>query len=285
MVQSIFCVGNLAKQEFIVNGESQIFLSGSAAYTALAAKTINVNVTLISSIGKDFPQVWLKTLINKGIKLKIKKVKSKPSIFFRSLNNKLIGRNIKVHAKNLPLLLKNTLKIDNPDLIYIAPNNLEIQKKLLNIANLTNSIIGLGIHEYDLKRVRVKDVLNLINHVNFFFLNELEAKLLTKKNSLLNAIKILECYSINKVIVVTIGAKGTILIYNGKVVHVPAFQVEAEIDPIGAGDSFAGAFLAKYLVCRDFIEACKYGCLISSLVVTDFGLNALLKLTQKEVKI
>jgi len=28
--------------------------------------------------------------------------------------------------------------------------------------------------------------------------------------------------------------------------HIPAFQVEKEIDSIGAGDSFAGAFLAKH---------------------------------------
>jgi sugar/nucleoside kinase (ribokinase family) len=285
MVQSIFCVGNLAKQEFMVNNKPQIFLSGSAAYTGLAAKIIGVKVLLISSVGKDFPQDWLKILLKKGIKLKIKKVKDEPSIFFKGLNNKLIGKNIKAHAKNLPFLLQNALRMESPNLIYIAPNNFKIQKELLEIAKLTSSIIALGVHEFDLKKMKEpKNVLNLINYVNFFFLNELEAKLITKTNTLFEAIKILRFYSINKVILVTMGIKGVALIYNNASIHIPAFQVEKEIDPMGAGDSFAGAFLAKYLISQDFIEACKYGCLISGLTVTDFGLNALLKLTQEEAE-
>ena len=288
MVQSIFCVGNLAKQEFIVNNKPKVFLSGSAAYTALAIKIANGEVMLISSIGKDFPQDWLKLLINTGIKLKIKKVKNKPSIFFKSLNNELIGKNIKVHVENLPFLLQSALKMDKPTLLYIAPNNFKIQKKLLEEAKLklTKSSIALGIHEFDLRKMkRPKTVLDLIKYVGFFFLNELEAKIITGCKSFLEAINILRFYSINKIIAVTMGARGVTLIHNNEFIHVPAFQVEKEVDPIGAGDSFAGAFLAKYLTCKDLIEACRYGCLISSLTVTDFGLNALLKLTQNKVEV
>jgi sugar/nucleoside kinase (ribokinase family) len=288
MVQSIFCVGNLAKQEFIVNNEAKVFLSGSAAYTALAIKIANGEVVLISSIGKDFPQDWLKLLINTGIKLKIKKVKNKPSIFFKSLNNELIGKNIKVHIENLPFLLQSALKMDKPTLLYIAPNNFKIQKKLLEEAKLklAKSSIALGIHEFDLRKMKCpKTVLDLIKDVGFFFLNELEAKIITGCKSFLEAINILRFYSINKIIAVTMGARGVTLIHNNEFIHVPAFQVEKEVDSTGAGDSFAGAFLAKYLTCKDLIEACKYGCLISSLTVTDFGLNALLKLTQKKVEV
>ncbi len=79
MAQLIFCVGNLAKQEFIINGEPQILFSGSAAYTSIATKISDVEVLLISSIGKDFPQDWLEMLIDKGIRLKIKK-EDAPSI-------------------------------------------------------------------------------------------------------------------------------------------------------------------------------------------------------------
>jgi len=41
--------------------------------------------------------------------------------------------------------------VERPNIIYIAPNNFKIQKKLLKIAKLTSSKIASGIHEFDLK--------------------------------------------------------------------------------------------------------------------------------------
>lgn len=280
---SIFCVGNLAKQEFIVNGKSKNLLSGSAAFAALSAKTTGEEVLLISSIGEDFPQTWLNLMIEKGVKLKLK-IENKPSIFFKNLNGELIGENISFHIKNLPFLLKDALKEAQPNLVYIAPNSFKIQKNLLEYAKLTKAIIALGVHEFDLKNMKYpKKVLDLLNHVNLLFLNDFEAKLITEACSFFEAIEVLKLYSINKVIAVTMGRKGVLLIYDGKTIHVPAFAIN-EVDSTGAGDSFAGAFSAKYLICKNIIEACKYGCLISSLTVSDFGLNALLKLTQNKIK-
>ncbi|MEM2842282.1 MAG: PfkB family carbohydrate kinase [Candidatus Bathyarchaeia archaeon] len=284
MTQSIFCVGNLAKQEFIVNGEPKNFISGSAAFAALSAKTTSEEVLLISSIGRDFSQAWLNLIVEKGVKLKLKVVEDKPSIFFKYLNEELIGKNISFHVKNLPFLLKDALNEAQPNLVYIAPNSFKIQKTLLKYAKSTKAMIALGVHEFDLKNMKSpKKILNLINHVNLLFLNDSEAKLITEAYSFFEAIEVLKLYSINKVIAVTMGRMGVLLIYNGETIHVPAFVIN-EVDSIGAGDSFAGAFSAKYLICKNVIDACKYGCLISSLIVGDFGLNALLNLTQNKVE-
>jgi sugar/nucleoside kinase (ribokinase family) len=285
MAQLIFCIGNLAKQEFNVNGESKVFLSGSAAYAALSARIAGGNVLLISSIGEDFPKFWLNLLSERGIKLKLKKTKNKPSIFFKHLNGKLIGENIAFHIKNLPFLLSDTLKENQPNIIYIAPNNFKIQKNLLKYTKLTEAIVALGVHEFDLKRMgKPKKVLSLIKHIDLFFLNEFEAKLITETNSLFKIIEKLKPYSINKIIAVTMGALGVLIIHDHATICIPAFPVRREVDSIGAGDSFAGAFSAKYLICKNVIEACKYGCLISSLTLTDFGLNALLKLDQDKIE-
>jgi len=48
-------------------------------------------------------------------------------------------------------------------------------------------------------------VLNLIKQVHFFFLNDLEAKLITKTDTLFEAIKILKPYSLDRAILVTVG--------------------------------------------------------------------------------
>ena len=48
-----------------------------------------------------------------------------------------------------------------------------------------------------------------------------------------------------KILVMTEGVAGATVFYENKKLHFPAFPVK-EIDPTGAGDIFATAFLVKY---------------------------------------
>jgi len=65
--------------------------------------------------------------------------------------------------------------------------------------------------------------------------------------------------------------------------------VEEVVDPTGAGDSFAGAFIG-YLAQQndDSLEAMRravvYGACVASATVSDFSLGALAKLKREEVE-
>ena len=69
----------------------------------------------------------------------------------------------------------------------------------------------------------------------------------------------------------------------------PAFPVEEVVDPTGAGDSFAGAFIG-YLARQndDSLDAMRravvYGSCVASATVSDFSLGALAKLNAEEVE-
>jgi len=61
-----------------------------------------------------------------------------------------------------------------------------------------------------------------------------------------HAPELIEAYAkLARIMVVTRSARGADLYYRGRVQHFPAFVPAAEVDPTGAGDVFAAAFLLK----------------------------------------
>ena len=69
----------------------------------------------------------------------------------------------------------------------------------------------------------------------------------------------------------------------------PAFPLEAVMDPTGAGDSFAGGFLG-YLASQDdwgneaaLRRAMTYGSVIASFNVEEFGTERVARLTREEI--
>ncbi len=104
--------------------------------------------------------------------------------------------------------------------------------------------------------------------VDLLFCNEEEAMLYTGKDTLLEARE--ELKKDAKKFVITQGANGA-MIYDGDTfVDIEPYKVQA-IDTNGAGDLFAGAFLAGITNGRSFADAGKLASLASSKVVTQFG--------------
>ena len=104
--------------------------------------------------------------------------------------------------------------------------------------------------------------------VDLLFCNEEEAMLYTGKDNLMEARD--ELKKDAKRFVITQGANGA-MIYDGDTfIDIEPYKVNA-IDSNGAGDLFAGAFLAGITNGRSFADAGKLASLASSKVVTQFG--------------
>ena len=74
----------------------------------------------------------------------------------------------------------------------------------------------------------------------------------------------------SKLLVLTLGRNGAIVHHRGSARRVPAFRGE-EVDPTGAGDVFAAAFLIRYKETGDCIEAARFGNSAASFVVEGPG--------------
>lgn len=76
------------------------------------------------------------------------------------------------------------------------------------------------------------------------------------------------------VLVRTQGAQGCELIHCGKHRRVPGYPAD-EVDPTGAGDVFAAAYLLKLSESRDPVDAARYANCVASFSVTGMGVSAL----------
>ncbi|MFC6905049.1 bifunctional 2-dehydro-3-deoxygluconokinase/2-dehydro-3-deoxygalactonokinase [Halalkalicoccus tibetensis] len=65
-------------------------------------------------------------------------------------------------------------------------------------------------------------------------------------------------------VVLTLGAEGALAHHDGELIEQPAFETETH-DPIGTGDAFVGAFLARRIAGGDVASALEYGAATASL--------------------
>jgi sugar/nucleoside kinase (ribokinase family) len=119
----------------------------------------------------------------------------------------------------------------------------------------------------------------VIRRVNMLALNDGEARLLTQEQNLKGcARRILDMGP--DYVVIKKGEHGALLASRSGFYLIPAFPVDDVVDPTGAGDAFAGAFMG-YLTQQDRVddktvcEALLYGSVVASFNVEAFSLNRL----------
>jgi len=81
------------------------------------------------------------------------------------------------------------------------------------------------------------------------------------------------------VLVITEGEKGARVHNEGKWHHIPAFPT-AEVEPTGAGDVFAAAFLIHYAKKRDAIASARFANCVASFAVEGEGTEGIPTLEQ-----
>lgn len=106
--------------------------------------------------------------------------------------------------------------------------------------------------------------------VDLFFPNLAEGKLLSGEDQPEKVIRKLAKLFPSPIIILKLGADGVLIRQDEQTTHIKAV-VDSIIDSTGAGDSFAGAFLAKYLTGVPPVQAGAFAVKISSWVVNHVG--------------
>ena len=115
-------------------------------------------------------------------------------------------------------------------------------------------------------RPQLKQVIG--EQIDLLFCNEAEALAFCETSELDQAVQQLK--SVAKTFAITQGAKGA-LIFNGEtLLSVNGYEVEA-VDTNGAGDMFAGAFMAALCHGKSYQQAGDFASKCASVVVTQFG--------------
>ena len=242
----------------------EVTLGSASAIFASGIARLGRSVTFVSRVGNDeFGRFCVGTLAERGISTDSISVtdgsKSGVTVVLSTPKDRALvtypGAIAELSYKDIPLdvldghrhlhltsyYLQTALQTDFPRLLALA------KQKGLTTSFDPNS---------DPDQARNEKVFDAIRETDILFVNEQEAKLLTEQIDVQPA-----CLSLGKLcplVVVKLGAKGSIAYQNGEFVTAEGFKVDAA-DTTGAGDSFAAGFVHAHLNGEDIRKCLTVG--------------------------
>ncbi len=276
--------GKLAIDELSFKGvPTQPVLGGSAAHVALAAATLSCKVAVVSAIGDDFPDQFIRMLETKRIDLTgVVRRKGRSSHFWADFAKDGTMTNYRLHfgvGNQLSFRHFNRL-IVNARAVHLGILPPYLQRALIKRVQGNGPILSMTTIFHQAQTLR-DQILPQLPYLNILFLNSKEATFLSGTSDTIEAIK-----SLGKqvpLVIVTQGPDGCMVNNRGNIQHVESYRAK-EIDATGAGDSFAGAFLASYLKDDDIIQAAKWGNAAGAFNVQDLGCTNLVKASRKDLE-
>lgn len=259
-------------------------LGGAAAYASLSA-SLFCSPSVSSIVGSDFPSEYIDLLNSKGIDLRAVQLSTKRSFCWSaSYKGSWEDRETISVQMNALVDFKPVLSEKQKEAEYVLCTNFNPKLQLQFIEQLTTSkLIVLDTINHWILEERAS-FLKVLGKVDVLIVNESEIELITQQKNLEDGMKWVIDFGPSRVIIKR-GELGA-LMYNGTdFFNSPAYKVSNVVDPTGAGDSFAGAFLGSLshsdvLFEDQFHKAVIMGNSIASFTIQGFGVDKLGQLTK-----
>lgn len=274
---NIVVCGNPTLDELVQEKRARISPGGSALFVSGAADYLGAKVGIMGNIGEDYPSSVLSWLRRHDLDLsRLKKTKG-PSTRFRISYRHGSRRLWLLHAGPSVGSIWKGSRVEGG---HLGPVFNEVSESLVGSLRKKCGFMSLDIQGFVRKVSRSGEV-----HVFRRSLESVLRRCDLVKTSIEEA-KLLTASRDHQVIldrflakgpdfaVLTLGAKGSLLgIRNFKKFIIPAFPDKSIKDPTGAGDVYAGGWLASYLRTRDPVWAASVGSAFGSLASQRTGLS------------
>ena len=271
-------------------GERERMLGGAATYFALAASFFD-HVHVVGRVGADFGEEELAVLATRGTDVDdVERVPDGRSFFWAGeygwdLNSRdTLDTQLGVFADFKPRLSASSRACD---VLFLANIQPELQLGVLEQCAETR-FVAMDSMNFWIDNAR-DALLEVIRRVDCVILNDAELRQLTGRPSLIRAAR--EVLAMGpSVVVAKEGEYGAALLTEDQFFALPAYPLETVVDPTGAGDTFAGAFVGfigrhvdQPLTGRVLRQAMAYGTAVASFCVEEFGTERVERLTAGEV--
>lgn len=263
-------------------------LGGSAVHFSMSCRLFTP-VHLSAVVGKDFPKRHTALLRKKGVVLdSLEQSEGKTfqweGKYAGDLNSAItLDTRLGVLSTFSPHLAPPQKHITN---VFLANVDPDIQREFMGMVKRP-TLVGLDSMNYWIHSKR-DSLLKLLKKVTVYVANDQEAKDLSGEDSLIKAAKAL-CDKGPRMVLVKKGEHGAFLYSKNFIVTIPAYPTDRVIDPTGAGDTFAGAFMgylagAKKIRQASVRKAIAYGTVAASFNVEGFGVQRTACLTRADVE-
>jgi sugar/nucleoside kinase (ribokinase family) len=285
---SILAVGSVAfdtiKTPF---GQAEGIVGGSLTYFAIAASFF-ADVNLVAVVGEDFSEEHLAVFANRRIDLQ--GLQRAPGKTFRwggeysfNLNSReTLFTELNVFESFQPQLPE---AYRQADIVYLGNMHPSLQQSVLDQVE-SKRLVGMDSMNLWID-ITPNELRSVLKGVDILKIDDAEARQLSGEYNLRKAsAAILEMGP--KMLVATRGSHGVTLFSDGEIFAAPAFPLDNEVDPTGAGDSFAGGFFgylaqSGHLDEETLRQAIIFGSVMGSFCVEDFGTRRLERLTRDEI--
>ena len=287
---SLVVVGSIALDTVITpRGRRDNAVGGSATFFSLAAVHYS-SVGIVGVVGTDFPQRAIEGFKERHIDLEGLEIKKGKTFrwggeYRQNMKNRetlFTELNVfKEFSPVLPAAYKNT------DFLFLANIHPELQLQVLDQME-NDPIVGLDSMNLWIDTSKEK-LLEAIKRVDIIIINDEEILQLTKKPFLADGVKFIQELGPQTVIAKK-GKYGAELFHKDQHAVFPICPEDQLIDPTGAGDTFAGAFMGflaskntKDLKFDDYREAMVCGTVMASFLVESFSTDKLESLDKHEI--
>jgi sugar/nucleoside kinase (ribokinase family) len=264
-------------------------LGGTATFASIAASNY-VPTSIVGIVGNDFPASYMEILKNRldirGLSIS---ETDKTFHYDSSFGYDLYKRTTNKTELNVISNYQSTVPNEfvDSEYIYLANNDPVQNLNLLDQFSHPKLVICDTMDFWILNKR--DEVMKMINKVDGIILNESEAKLLFKENSILKCARLLISNGpsfalINK------GENGSLLFYENEFYPIPGYPTEIIKDPTGAGDSFGGAFMGhlctqQQINSKSLKNAMIHGNIMGSFAIEDYGIQRLVNIDAKDIKL
>lgn len=270
-------------------GKSGKILGGAGTYIGLAAHQFDVDSSIVSVVGGDFPQKYLDIFSERGINTDGLEIVKDGKTFFWSgkYHHDMNSRD----TLDTQLNVLEDFQPKVPDAYksseVVMLGNLHPLVQLSVIEQMNDpKLIVLDTMNFWMDNT-LDDLKKVISKVDVITINDEEARQLSGEYSLVKASHAIQKMG-PKTVVIKKGEHGALLFQENEMFFAPALPLEEVFDPTGAGDTFAGGFTGYLAKTNDksfknMKKAVIYGSNLASFCVEKFGTDRMLDLKKDEI--
>lgn len=243
--QQVLIVGSMAFDDLILpSGEHKDVVGGSATYAAMAT-TLFAPARIVAVVGEDFPASTMKQLDERGADTRgVEKAPGKTFRWAGRYSENLASRETLKTELNVFADFQPKLPAAYVDSPFVLLGNIQpdLQSKVLDQID-NPKFVAADTMNFWIEGERPA-LLKVLSRIDALVINDEELRQLAEEHNIRRAAAAVRAMG-PSLLIVKRGEYGAMLFDDDGIFFVPAFPLEDEMDPTGAGDTFAGALLGR----------------------------------------
>ena len=289
MNNEVLVVGSVAFDTIEnANGRVKRVLGGAASYASVCASYF-ASPCVVAVVGTDFTDEDRAPFIKRKVNLAGLEVKKGKTFHWGGSYDKDFNTavtqftDLNVFQDFNPVL---TEEQKNAKAVFLANIDPELQLSVLKQVKKPR-LVACDTMNYWISSKK-SALLEVVKRIDFFFLNETEARQLTGEYNLIKAGRMLLEKGV-KYVVIKLGSNGAMLVSKKGIAQLPPYILEHVHDTTGAGDTFGGGFtgylasLKNWNSLNAIKRAMMIGNVMASFTIESFSVERLASLTQRDI--